>query len=202
MLEWVTPADETDLVSLAAAKAELAITGSGSDSALEERIGEVSADVAGRCNRDVTNGFGEARAKETLRGRLGSKFPIWLRHWPVTNIVSVTEDGTALTSDEYLLVEGRQIYRRDATTGKFICWAGCDVVVTYDGGYALPASCPADLRRAVLTMLAASWKQTGRDPSIRSEEVPDVMSVTYALTGALPAHVEATLSRYTNLNTG
>lgn len=199
MLDFVTPATETRLVSTDDAKAELGITGSANDAAVSARILEISTEIAGRCNRA---NFGDATAEERRQVTCGSKYPLWLRHWPVTSIVSVTEDGTALTGDDYLLAEGRQLLRRDAETGHFTGWRGGDIIVRYQGGYSLPGGCPADLKRAALTMIAASWRQTGRDPSIRSVEVPGVMSETYMLPGALPAAVDATLSRYRNLNTG
>lgn len=199
MLGFVTPATSTALVTLAAAKTELDITGSSSDAALGARIDDISAEIAGLCNRE---NFGSARVEERLSVRRGTKWPLWLRHWPVTAIISVTEDGTPLETTDYLLGEKRQLLRRDAQNGHIIPWRACEIVVTYDGGYNLPGDCPGDLRRAALLLLTASWRSTGRDMRERAVSVPGVMDVTYAVAGSLPAHLEATLARYTNSNVG
>jgi hypothetical protein len=206
MLRFTVEATETKLVSLELVKAELDISGSDSDAALTARIEEVSAEISGECNRE---NFGAATAEERLSVRCGSKWPLWLRHWPVTSIVGVSEDGTALAAEDYLLGEKRQLLRRSAETGHLIPWRGSRIVVTYEGGYDLPDGCPADLRRAALTLIRGAWAGRKRDPAMRTYSVPGVIDMGFALPGAMgglqgayPADVAAALNRYRNVNAG
>lgn len=205
MLRFLTEPDETALVTLDLVKAELGVTGEESDDALAERIAQVSAAAAGECNRAH---FGAADVEEIVNVRPYRRSPVWLRHWPVTDVAAVSEDGRALSAGEWLLAEGRQLVRR-GSDGRICGWHGSEIAITYTGGYALPDGCPADLRRAALVMVSASWAMRGRDPTLRSVSVPGIIDQSFALPGAIgglqgawPADVDAVLRRYTNVNVG
>ncbi|MFA7587661.1 MAG: hypothetical protein WCY11_15945 [Novosphingobium sp.] len=206
MLRFLTDPADTDLVSLELVKTELDLTGEAQDEALEERIAQVSATVAGECNRVH---FGSANVEEIVRVKTGRRTPLWLRHWPVTAVASVSEDGRTLDASEWLLAEKRQLLRRSKEAGRLIGWQGCEITVTYTGGYALPEGSPADLRRAVLVMVQASWAGRGRDPLLRRVSVPGVIDQSFALPGVVgglsgpwPSEVQSTLTRYRNTNVG
>lgn len=104
----------------------------------------------------------------------GGRPSIWLKRWPVTQIVSVKEASdydfaaaTALTAnDDYraVLRRGRLIRRPDGA-----CWLDAPdaVQVTYRGGYLDPASgslgsveyVPAHIQRACLLQAAYLWQR-------------------------------------------
>lgn len=206
MLRFLTDPADTDIVSLELVKAELDLAGEAQDDALGERIAQVSATIAGECNRTH---FGVAVVEEIVRVKSGLRTPLWLRHWPVTSVASVSEEGRALDPSEWLLAEKRQLLRRRKEDGRLIGWQGCEIAVTYTGGYELPTGSPADLRRAALVMVQASWSMRGRDPLLRRVSVPGVIDQSFALpgvvgglTGPWPAEVQSTLDRYRNMNVG
>lgn len=147
--------------------------------------------------QDVTDYF-RALASDTLR----------LSQYPVVEILQVIENGVELTPDDWEL---------DETTGKLwrisgtdrICWSSsATTTVSYVGGYGLPDGLPADIQRAAIDQVKAVYIGGPRDPTIRSESVPDTYQASYALAGGdnfgkssgLLLSVEAALSRHMRMS--
>ena len=172
MLEIVTPAATNDLITLATAKRELGVTDAAQDARITDLIREASDLVAQWCNRA---GFG----RETLRQteRLASPLDVLVLQRDLGVVVtSVTEDGLALSANEYER-GGVLLYRlRD---GVRVAWAARTVVLEYQAGFTLPDDAPSALERACLDLLAGLWHGQGRDPAVRNETTEGVGAVGY-----------------------
>jgi hypothetical protein len=121
---------------------------------------------------DVTDHFRQPRG-EVLR----------LSRYPVVEILGVTEAGTALTDDDWELDEVTgQLWRISA--GDRIWWSDAGAIqVSYIGGYGLPDDLPADIQRASIDQVKAQYLGGGRDPNLRSVQVPDVFQASYSVGG-------------------
>ncbi len=87
----------------------------------------------------------------------GSWHPlIVLEKWPVTGITSIVENGTALTSDDYLFYEDGRVLRGKLGTQWWTRQRQA-IVITYDAGYAV---IPRDIAHATSSMVAR-WFQAG-----------------------------------------
>jgi len=184
----ITKATNRDLTTLATAKEELGITGSKYDSRLKRWIKEESAAVERYCGRRLI--------KETLQQVFTGyihQTDLVLVLWPVTEVISVTWDSTVLTPDQWLLDGEAGLLRRfDPDQGCWIPWFDYPyymhgygypyphmVTVQYTGGYTLGDDLPPDIEAAVLMQLNVRKSAGTRDPTIRTETVPNVLSTTY-----------------------
>lgn len=199
MIEIITPAESTRLTTLAAVKADLGLSGSANDSALEALIDQFSDAIGAWCGRT----FGAATVRETLEiTRLCDRRSILLEQWPVMAISSITVAGEALATDAYVLdaAKGELLYRGEAT--RFTLWPAGETIAVYSTGYALPddddRTLPHDIERACILMVRSAWTSMGRDPALRSEESTGVAVFTYfAAQGAgLSLEAQAMLSPY------
>ena len=172
MLEILSAAATGDLTTLATAKRELGVTDAAQDARITDLIREASDLVAQWCNRA---GFG----RETLRQteRLASPLDVLVLQRDLGVVVtSVTEDGLALSANEYER-GGVLLYRlRD---GVRVAWAARTVVLEYQAGFTLPDDAPSALERACLDLLAGLWHGQGRDPAVRNETTEGVGAVGY-----------------------
>lgn len=178
-----SPASETALTTLSRVKLELAIADAdtGNDAVLQDKIDEASDDI------EAALGFRLVResAVETFWHEQYDAGPdrLILNRTPVVAIASVVVDGVAIDSSAY---------RLDPNTGELfaLCngypsiWIFCQsVVVTYDGGYILPpasnSNLPKGIEGACVALVSSFWAARGRDPTLRSEEIPDLISATY-----------------------
>jgi hypothetical protein len=57
-----------------------------------------------------------------------------------------------------------------------IAWSPLPLTVVYSAGY---ATTPADVEDAVIRMVVKRYQAKGRDPSLKSENLPGVRDVTY-----------------------
>ena len=185
----IVPAKSRDLTTLAVAKDELQITGSSYDKRLKRWITEELAAIERYCGRRLVN----ETLEQTFSFRLdvGQRTELRLALWPVTEIVSVTWDGTVLTPDQWQLDGEAGLLRRwDATQDCWVPWFDypawyypiypSTVVVQYRGGYTLGLDLPPDIEAAALMQLQYRKTAGSRDSTIRSESVPNVLTVTYA----------------------
>jgi hypothetical protein len=202
-IEILTPATTMDLTVLATAKAELGVPigDTSQDANIATSIKQASGIVAAYCDQV----FGEETVIETFWADPPSE---WMRSFmlarePVTDIISVVVDGVTLDPSEYRMATDSHLHRVDSTG---ICqWAWTSsVVITYTAGYVLLNDLPYGIERATLTLIKTYMSGTGRDPSIRTEDIPGVRSVSYwvgtiGATGALPPDVMTLLAPYRRL---
>lgn len=198
MLTVVTPAASARLATLAQVKADLSISGSGEDAALEALLDQASAAIASYCRRV----FGLEVLSETIR--LTRAAPMLLLARPqVAAITSVIEEARTLDAAEYELDGPSGLVAR-LVGGRLSIWAAQKIVVAYSAGWVMPASgsptLPADIQRACMQLVASLYAARGRDLSIRSEGAQDVGQISYmdprAGMEALPAQVAGLLSPY------
>lgn len=198
ILSVTSAADVRNLTTLERVKLELSITDSASDTLLRAKIKEASSDINARAWADpletLTETFWNVECEEYLI----------LRRRPNVSITSVTVDDVATT-----------YYRLDAETGQLYCldsngyptvWIACkSIVVVYTAGYTMPGQTGANLEPALeaaaIELLQSYWSSRGRDPLIRSEDVPGLGSVTYWVgavgeSGELPPSVESRIAPF------
>jgi hypothetical protein len=177
----ITPATSLALVSVDQAKVALGIdpADTSQDATLAQQIDAVSLAVNNYCDRV----FVIQTYQDQLRyacGQWGEA--LVTRQYPIVveDEVSlvVTEDGVAL--DPALVEiysEAGSLYRLDAASTAPSAWTAPLIVVDYTAGY---DPIPADVQGAALEWLTARWHSVGRDPALRSETIPDVISQVYA----------------------
>lgn len=207
MIVFSAVPDETGLLDLDTVKAELGISDEDGDDILERYIATRSLEIARYCGRDPVQQFAAGSAVETFdlprhhRTVVAHHKPLWLYHWPVTAIASITENGTALTAADYQLDATRKLWRMDAD-GNHIHWPVGKIIVAYTGGYDLPADCPADLGDYCMRLVNLSWSTRARDPSLRSMEVMGVQAERYDLPASAASsirdEIESVLNNYKN----
>lgn len=198
ILNIPSPATVRDLTTLERVKAELSITDNASDLLLRAKIREASSDINARAWADpyeaVTQTFWDVGCEEYLI----------LRRRPNVSISSITVDDVATT-----------YYRLDPETGILYCldssdyptpWVSCkSIVAVYSAGYIMPGQTGANLEpsleAATIELVQSYWSSRGRDPLIRSEDVPGLGSVTYWVgavgeSGELPPSVESRIAPF------
>lgn len=178
-----SPALDTALTTLARVKLELDIASgdTSSDVILQDKIDEASDDI------EAALGFRLVResAVDTFWHEQYDMAPekLILDRTPVAAIASVVVDGVAVEASAY---------RLDPNTGELfaLCngypsvWIFCkSIVVTYDGGYILPAASnsnlPKGIEGACVALVSSFWAAKGRDTTLRSEDIPGLISNTY-----------------------
>jgi len=199
----VTPAESLALVSVDQAKAALGIkpADTSKDAALAAQIDSVSVAINNYCDRI----FAVQTYRDQLRNACGwYGEPLVVRQYPIVvddggvPLVAVAEDGEAL--DPTLLEvfpEQGAVYRLDATALPS-AWGAALVVLDYTAGF---ETIPADVQSACLEWLGARWGAVGRDPSLRSETIPDLITQAYggdasASAGSMPGGARDLLVPY------
>lgn len=209
-----TPAASRLLTTLANVKAVLGITDGAQDTYLNLIIPQASAACENYCNRVF--------AQETLTDAFRLQYPwfpgfpdahvapLQLTRWPLVSVTSVIEtDGqgvaTTLTAgtDYESDMDAGQVFRLD-TYGNPRNFATYRVAIQYVAGYALPGdvspTMPADIEQAAIEMVKAMWAARKRDPNLRSETIPELISNTYQTvaptSSGLPLIVESLLDNY------
>ncbi|MGJ5163166.1 hypothetical protein [Bradyrhizobium sp. HKCCYLR1051] len=202
----VTPAGSTDLTTLADVKDELSIDSgdTSKDVTLTRYLKGASRAALQYVNR-------RALVQETIKDEIwpdidphprvlsGAFDVLQLSTWPVLSIDSVTEDGTALVRDtDYLLdsAAGR-LFRLDGS-GNTTTWSARPKVVQYDAGF---DAVPDEVADAVIRMVTSRWAAKGRDKSLRSEDIPGVVSrqwwiATGGEAGNMPPDITDLLDNY------
>ncbi|WP_156948879.1 phage head-tail connector protein [Bradyrhizobium sp. WSM1417] len=200
-----SPASDTALTTLERVKLELGIPDSNtaSNEVLQEKIDEASDDI------EAALGFRLVRetAVETFWHEQYDSAPekLVLDRTPVASITSVVVDGVAIDASTW---------RLDPNTGEL--FALCNgypsvwlflqsIVVSYGGGYILPPASnrtlPKGIEGACVALVSSFWAARGRDPTLRSEEIPDLISATYWVgavgeDGELPPDIVAKLAPF------
>ena len=125
----------------------------------------------------------------------GGRPALFLKHWPVTAITTVTEDGTALVSTEYLSKENGRLLRV-GTSGYQLLWRvgkPQSIEVEYTGGYLagthdlelehLGSICSEVVARAFRRGAENAALPAGAAGGIQSVTLEGSDSVTYATGG-------------------
>lgn len=200
-----SPASDKALTTLERVKLELGIPSgtTTNDPILQEKIDEASDDI------EAALGFRLVRetAVETFWHEQYDSAPekLVLDRTPVAAIASVVVDGVTIDPSAY---------RLDPSTGELfaLCngypsvWVFCQsIVVTFDAGYILPAASnrnlPKGIEGACIDLVSSFWAAKGRDPTVKSEDVPGIGRVDYWVgavgePGELPPSVVAKLAPY------
>ena len=200
----VTPAASMALVTLDQAKAALGIPveDTSKDAALSAQIDSVSEAINKHCNRI----FAVQEYTDQIRNVCGYwGEPLVTRQFPIVvedgvPLVTVSEEGLALDAAYVELhPETGSLYRLDASMA-IGTWAAALTLVQYTAGF---VAVPADVQGAALEWLGVRWYAVGRDPALRSETVPDLLTQVYAgdagagtYGGAVPAGTRDLLAPY------
>jgi hypothetical protein len=180
ILTVLNAASTYDLVDLATVKDEFGITDTSNDTKLQRWITQTSKRFAKVCGIV----FPEENVSEVFRQggpwfgwpgatRVGS--PLALKRRPVTDVSSITEDTSVLTTSDYEVDYGSGLIYR-LTSNSRSHWRGSGITVVYTAGY---YPIPEDVQGAVLAILAHKWAINGRDPLLRSFSIENVGSESY-----------------------
>jgi hypothetical protein len=178
----VTPADSLDLVTLDQAKDALGIpaTDTSKDAQIQQHITSTSNAINNWCDRI----FAVQTYRDQVRNACGDwGEPVVTRQYPFVlddsgvPLVVVTEDSVALdaTTLETDTDTGR-LYRLDGA-GSLASWASTLLVVDYTAGF---NPIPPDVQSACLEWVMIRYHTMGRDPTLQSETIPDLISQTYS----------------------
>jgi hypothetical protein len=202
----IVPAGSLALITLDQAKAALGIdpADTSQDAALTHQIDAVSTAIDNWCGRT----FVRQTYRDQLRfvcNWLGPGEPLVTRQWPIPvdvdgePILTATEDGTILDQAMWEAnIDSGELYRLDGSN-MAASWTGSTVILDYDGGY---DEIPADVQSAALEWLTGRWAAQGRDPALRSESIPDVITQVWSsdavstTTSSMPSLVRDWLTPY------
>lgn len=203
ILTITTAPSVTKLVTLDRVKAEFSITTSANDAILNSKIDEATSDIEMHLRRDLSR----ATVSQTFWSD-GDHCAncLSLERYPAPSITSVTVDDVEVDASEYRLDgDAGLLYRLDSS-GYPCVWIWCkSIVVIYAGGYLLPGetgrNLPPVLEGAALDLVQSYWSARGRDPLVRSEDVPGLGSVEYWVgavgeAGELPPSVVSKISHF------
>lgn len=191
----LTAAPTRNLIDLGTVRDDWGMYPSENDEFLERSISRCSAAVEQFCNRpfaieQLKDEFSLSR--ESYPNMMVRDLEVLqLSRWPIASVVSVTEDGKALTKDvDFRVVdEPGQLIRLD-TQGFVQPWKGDLVSVVYYSGYILPGmnaanypvgspTLPPDVEDAVSRMVYMRFAQRQRDPLVKSEVVEGIGRTDY-----------------------
>lgn len=177
-----TPAPDSALTTLTRVKSELGITGSSYDNLLEQKIDEASSVIEALLGFRVP----KETVTQTFYAQPGddARRYLVLDRTPVVEITSVTVDGVAFDDSLWHVDPATGLlYALDAA-GYPGVWSFCNsIVIAYSGGYVMPAesnsNLPAAIQGAAVDLVSNFWSTRGRDPALKSEEVPGVYRADY-----------------------
>jgi hypothetical protein len=180
----MVPATSTALITLDEAKTALGISlaDTSQDAAITQQIDQVSAAINNYCDRIFVRQTYEDHFRYVCQWVAPGK-PIRTRQYPIPTdldgvpLLTVTEDGAAIDPTMWEIdIETGWLYRLNGSNA-VASWSGNSIIVDYDGGY---DTIPADLQGAALDWLKIRRAGAGRDPLLRSETIPDIISQTWA----------------------
>lgn len=180
-------ATQRDIITLDDLKGRLGITTGTNDDELQRVIRARSGAIFGWCGLAADQHGKRTFSRETLvatwlidYGRCSSNLILPWRV-PVTSITSIVEDGTTLTADQYQVSPMAALIRRVEDDAPCY-WSTGKIVVTYVAGFLPPddddTDMPAELQDACIQECSSRWLSKGRDPALRSENVPEVHAYT------------------------
>lgn len=176
----ITAARSHDLTTLDRAKRELGLD--RSDKSRDQDVRDDVTMASRMCAEHCGRPFGKETVREIIdvgaheRGRW-----IVLARKPIVTMDSLAE-GTAdpLVLDTDFILDLENGMMRRGTIGSVVGWTVGMLTAEYTAGYELLDGVPWSYERACLIVLRSIWFSRGRDPAIRSVDLPDVGSRTYA----------------------
>jgi hypothetical protein len=128
----------------------------------------------------------EASSGDSLLGRGSDLFLPW--RVPVFSIDAVVEDGVALVaSTDYVMLGARPGRLQRVSDDTPVDWSTAKIVVTFKAGFDVATSLATNIdpviETAAIDQIKAMLFAAGRDPALRSENVPDVAAVTWSVPG-------------------
>lgn len=197
MLTVTAAAASHDLITVAQAKTELAISGSSEDALLTILVAQASAMITGWCGRDT---FIAETVAQTERLTEAQDCIVLARELGVS-ITSIVEDGETLAGSDWER-DGALLYRLDDDDR--ILWPAVKVVITYAAGFTVGSNVPTILQRAALDATVNLYRSRGRDVTIRSHQTDGVGETQYfdgrrADVPPIAADRMAALARYRRL---
>jgi hypothetical protein len=187
----ITPADSLALITLDQAKAALGIdpADTSQDAKLQQQIDAVSAAIDNWCDRIFV--------RQTYRDQFRYAFnwlnpgePLQTRQYPIpldtggVPVLVIAENGSTLDAAVWEIeIESGSLYRLN-NSAAVSAWTGTSIVVDYDAGY---DTIPADVQGTALEWLTARWGAIGRDPALRSETIPDLITQVYSTDTTMPS---------------
>lgn len=153
------------------------------DPVVASLIADAQALIEGEMGRELES----AARQETFDG---GRWSLFLTHWPVSAVASVTEDGTVLVlNDDYRWYTTGKVIRVSGTSQiSWRSWAAQSVVIDYTGGY-LPGTkelehlgsiCAEVVARAFRKGASNAAIPVGATGEIQSISLEGSDSVTYA----------------------
>lgn len=204
----LTAARSHDLTTIATLKSELNITRVTQE--IERRLDRAIKQATGAINRYCGHPFGSERVSQAFWPEDGEQISTLLleRRPVVSPVESVTVDSATLDADnDYELRDaqrGMLVLTTPARGGLSRSWTRgisfSKIVVIYTGGYELLGSLPEEIEKSCLMLATKHYLSAGRDPALRSVELPDVGSRTFASAPgadeAMPLEVKQLLAPY------
>jgi hypothetical protein len=201
----IAPASSLALVSLDQAKVALGIdpADTSKDALIQQYIDQVSLAIDNYCDRTFVRQTYRDQNRYVCNWLAPGK-PLMTRQWPIplddggAPVLTVSEDSALVDPVQWEVeIETGSLYRLD-TSAAVNSWTGNLIVIDYDAGY---DEIPPDVQGAALEYLMVRWSSAGRDPALRSETIPDVISQTYTDTTiagatAVPSGVRDWLTPY------
>lgn len=175
MISVTTAATDLNLLTLAELRSATGVE-SGKDSELTALGRRVASAITAACRVAANGAVPPTLRLETLTEtyRLKSRQEhLQLSRSPIVSISSVTEDDDALVAADYE-IDGYQFRRLEDDERS--SWVAAKIVVVYTAGW---ATVPDDLRLAAMKLASSYWTEDGREPGLRSMDIPGVYSASY-----------------------
>ncbi|MCO5071136.1 MAG: hypothetical protein M9944_08020 [Rhizobiaceae bacterium] len=169
-------AADISLLTIEELRAACGVSGSDEDAALTALGKRISTAIARQCCivDDGVNPPTLLQETCTEIFRWSGCGPLRLSRRPVTSITSVTVDGTLQDGSTYEISGGRNVDR--LTDDVLSYWPAGKITVVYVAGF---STAPHDLKLAATKLATATYAETGRDPNLKREDIPDVREVEY-----------------------
>lgn len=211
VLTITTPAGNLTLLAPVELRAAVGLAESdqSQDAKLLMLEARVAAAIMSECNIAIGAGGEPTLKQETLTETFRSvdvEQMVLARRHGVT-ITSIVEDAVTLVANDYVVdPEAGMLIRlcSDIPTR----WCASKIVIVYKAGF---TTIPGDLKQAAMDFLSAAYRESGRDPFVKSEEIeiPDVERTRrdywvgsipgQSNEGAVPDIVSGQLKRFRNI---
>lgn len=175
ILTVTTAASDPLLLTDAEARQAIGVA-TGQDAKVLQLRKAVTAAIVSRCNVWSAGAAAPSLRLETLSQKQRLDCPveqIRLVRRPVIEIVSVTEDDTAVASSDWELDASTGLLRRLCNDFPSFWYVRNKIVIAYRAGW---ETIPDNLRLAAIKFASVVWTEAGRESGLRSITIPDVIS--------------------------